>query len=390
MKMKKFEGERYKKIKLLMNSASFALLLSVVFFIYQTIDSKRDFMGVVDNLMQIENSLSTRYLGIFPEYVNNINGLLEESIKSRNASDSKDSVVIFEDVLYYGIRSDVEGFKRIMKNLLELSNGGSYITIAYYDPMGRPFKQMMFDKLVAEQYQDMYRNEMSTYYSSRRNLMMESAAMRTKYKGDSLRIMMNALLEKHYGDFCKRNSRGTVTKEKMMRRFNDFSFIDSMVTQRFYDSTRVSDRNKFAKSVDGMLRKIPLQRKANTDVEKRINRLCVSLDSVKAHYLNKNLDLISYTDYVNAYKGLSDLIEKMLSENENIEMLRLDETLMMSCWMCNVNGSGKAVFAFPSKYSTEEIGFASQDAAFVNYINTMLKGVRKRIMASYNEEDKAE
>ena len=113
-----------------MNSASFALVLSIALFIYQTIDSKRDFMGVVNNLMQIENSLSTRYLGVFPEYLGNINGLLEESINNHKALGTKDSVVIFQDVLYYGIRSDVDGFKRMMRNLLELSNNGSHITIA--------------------------------------------------------------------------------------------------------------------------------------------------------------------------------------------------------------------------------------------------------------------
>ena len=49
---------------------------------------------------------------------------------------------------------------------------------------------------------------------------------------------------------------------------------------------------------------------------------------------------------------------------------------MMSCWLTKVGDSEKAIFAFPSKYSTDEIGFTSQDKAFSKYIHTMLNGIK--------------
>jgi hypothetical protein len=49
---------------------------------------------------------------------------------------------------------------------------------------------------------------------------------------------------------------------------------------------------------------------------------------------------------------------------------------MMSCWMSIVNGKESAIFTFPSKDSTDEIGFISQDAAFSKYIQTMLNGMK--------------
>ena len=380
--MKKIDWEKYKKVKILMNSASFALVLSIAFFIYQTIDSKREFMGVVNNLMQIENSLSTRYLGVFPEYLGNINGLLEESINNHKALGTKDSVVIFQDVLYYGIRSDVDGFKRMMRNILELSNNGSHITIAYYNPEGLPFKQMMLDKLVSDKYQEAYRRDMNRFGVLRRDLLAESAKLRQEYSGDSLDVMMRALVEKHYGSFCEQNAIGSMTREDVLKRFNDRSFIDSLVSQRYYDSTRLADISRFDSSLRGITKKIPVSKKSKTDVEKRVNQLCVSLDSVKSRYLDRPVGNISYSDYVNTYKGLSYTICEMLDECENVDLLPLNESLMMGCWMCNVNGMGKAIFAFPSKYSTDEIGFTSQDAAFINYIKTMLSGVRKRVVAN--------
>ena len=54
------------------------------------------------------------------------------------------------------------------------------------------------------------------------------------------------------------------------------------------------------------------------------------------------------------------------------DLIELKEFLTMSCWLVR----DKAILAFPSKYSSEEIGFSSQDKAFVDYIHTMLVGVR--------------
>ena len=108
----KFKATKgYRIVKILMDSASFALFLSVAFFAYEMSEGKRETEEVVNNLMEIQNSLSTRYLGLFPEYISSINTLLEEALEHQKTSKYQDSIIIFEDVLYYGIRSDAEGFR---------------------------------------------------------------------------------------------------------------------------------------------------------------------------------------------------------------------------------------------------------------------------------------
>ena len=70
----KFKATKgYRIVKILMDSASFALFLSVAFFAYEMSEGKRETEEVVDNLREIQNSLSTRYLGLFPEYISSIN-----------------------------------------------------------------------------------------------------------------------------------------------------------------------------------------------------------------------------------------------------------------------------------------------------------------------------
>ena len=76
---------------------------------------------------------------------------------------------------------------------------------------------------------------------------------------------------------------------------------------------------------------------------------------------------------------LSKRISKLYSIYPNIELIPLQESLLMSCWMADINGKEHAIFAFPSKYSTEEIGFMSQDVAFADYIHKMLRGVRSNM-----------
>ena len=64
-----------------------------------------------------------------------------------------------------------------------------------------------------------------------------------------------------------------------------------------------------------------------------------------------------------------------------IDMVPLDDYLTMSCWMVKKSNPKevKTVLAFPSKFSSDEIGFYSQDEAFSKYIGTMLEGVRQNL-----------
>lgn len=81
------------KLRLILDSATFALLLSVFFFLYEMNRSAREKEEVVEELIGIKNNLTTRYLGLFPEYIDNINSLLKESVEHSNNSEERDSII---------------------------------------------------------------------------------------------------------------------------------------------------------------------------------------------------------------------------------------------------------------------------------------------------------
>ena len=94
------ESRAYRISKIIMDSASVAMIISIAFFAFEISEGKRETQEVVDNLVQIQNSLSTRYLGLFPEYISNINTVLEDALEHQMRTNKSDTVIIFEDVLY--------------------------------------------------------------------------------------------------------------------------------------------------------------------------------------------------------------------------------------------------------------------------------------------------
>lgn len=390
-----FKNSKLKRLVLLFSSAGFALILTIVLFVYQEISSKKEFVRVVDNLAQIENSLSTRvvgnltqienslstrYLGIFPQYIKNINSLLEDFIYEQKTTSKCDSVIIFEDVLYYGIRSDAAGFKKMIKNLLTISENGSHITIAYYDLNGMPFKQMVRDELISNKYQEGYSRDFLQYRNQVEKVRNECNAVEKTVSNDSLVIIYRNIVEKHFSEFFSEYAVSEEFKKLLISNVSDYKIFEPLICQRYFDSTKIDNRVKFEKSVKLMLKKLPYDNKKSASaIDERVNNLMLELDKIKNKNLNKDISLITYADYENTYRDLSLAIIEELSENGNIELLPLNENLMMSCWMVNSHERGLAIFAFPSKYSTEEIGFISHDMAFVRYINTMLQGIKSRM-----------
>lgn len=79
------------------------------------------------------------------------------------------------------------------------------------------------------------------------------------------------------------------------------------------------------------------------------------------------------------YIDMSRVIIGLYSNYPNIELLPLTESLMMSCWLTKIGKEERAIFAFPSKYSTDEIGFVSQDEAISRYIHKMLVGIKNNV-----------
>ncbi len=363
-------------IKRITQSATFALLLSIVFFAYQTSSGAKETKEVVENLEKIQSSLSTRYLGLFPEYIGNINLLLNDAINHENNTELRDSIIIFEDVLYYGIRSDAKGFREMMENLLTLTDNGCHVTIAYYNVDGFPFKQMIRDKLLSKEHQNQYRDDMSNYHTKMLHFKRELSSIDPNLSHHEYDKVAKQLVNKHFDNYFANYKEGDESMQYFFKHVDNRQRIDSIVTQHYYELTREESPQQFASGIKGMLNTLPQEMESNDAITLRVNKLCTNLDSITTHYLNKPLNDISYSDYYNMYKDVTLTIHDVLKRQPNIELIPLNESIMMCCWMSTMDGESNAIFAFPSKYSTDEIGFTSRDDAIVRYIHTMLNGIK--------------
>lgn len=366
-----------KQLKTLVNSATFALLISIALFVYEMSNSTKETERIVDNLVVIQNSLSTRYLGLFPEYIDNINELLDGAVKHQCKSDERDSVIIFEDVVYYGIRSDALGFRKMLENLLTLSNAGCHVTVAYYDVEGVPFKHMIRDKLISLEYQREFQGEIFLYKDKKQQLKKEVGLLDRNLSRSDFTAKVDSLMDELFG--------GTLLMKlydgspMAFRGIDDEDgFVDSLFSQYYYELTRSSKADAIYKNIDGMLKPLPQNEDNDHWIDKRINQLCMELDSVKRYYMEKPHKRVTYADFLNMYKEISVMICNVFAEQPNMELVPLNENLMMCCWMTIIGKEKRAIIAFPSKYSTDEIGFISQDAAIAKYVQTMLKGVKGR------------
>ncbi len=367
---------RAKKIRMILDSATFALLLSIVLFSYEMISGAQETKQIVDNLSEIQNSLSTRYLGIFPEYIDKINELLSDAVEQQNKNEIRDTVIIFEDVVYYGIRSDAHGFRKMVENLMTLSNNGCHITMAFYDVKGMPFKHMIRDKLIDYEHQICYRDDMSSYRRRVSQMRRESRNIEANMPRHEFEQKIKELLNKNFDNYLQKNPKRADSLSQFMSNIYSYVYVDSLLTQRYYEQTRAEDPKRFNSMVEGLLLPLPQRQDAIDATSLRVNQLCAELDEIKRHYMDKPKSDITYSDFYNMYKDISLAICDLLGQQPNIELLPLTESLMMCCWMSSINGREQAIFAFPSKYSTDEIGFISRDVNIARYIHTMLKGIR--------------
>lgn len=373
----KFFKNGGKKLKLIMDSATFALLLSVLLFSYEMISSTKESEQIVDNLREIQSSLSTRYLGLFPEYIDNINHLLDSAIEDQGKSEIRDSVIIFEDVLYYGIRSDAEGFRRMIENLMTLTNRGCHITIAYYDVNQRPFKQMIQDKLLSPEYKRGLRSDMDAYRTRVKEFRDECDKIVPQiYSHEEIEAKQRALINEYFDDYLVKNPLRGDSLHKVINNIYRSDLVYANLTQHYYEESFKANKKKIKATVDGLREPLPQKQGAVDATTLRVNQLFTKLDEIKNSYMDKPYEEITYNDFYNMYKDITLSICDLLSQQPNIELLLLKENILMCCWMSAVNGKTQAIFAFPSKYSSDEIGFISQDPAIARYIHTMLNGVR--------------
>lgn len=303
----------------IVSSAAVSLMITLIIFaVEQSEDAERtdamisNLEDISGDLLDVQNAVSTRYLGIFPDYLTEVNSLLEMRAP-------KDTIVIFEDVLYYGILSKPADFIKMNHMLLSHMDEGGHVTIAHYNPEGRTFRRMIRESRVAPEY---------------------FAAM--DIERDSLR----------------RRSAGVVD--------------DAPINEKYFALTRDKDPVAFERNVNRYLAPLSQHADLGGELGRELKALYQQLDSVKTYWLGgKPASDVSFSDYENMYKGLTGVLSDIY-ESHGVELIPIDEYLTMTCWLV----SGQAVLAFPSKYATDEIGFYSKDPAFSKYINTMLEGVR--------------
>ena len=295
----------------------FGLILTIAFFMIQTKESKQ----LVNNLMRIEQSLSTRHIGIFPDYLHNINKLLSET--SREQEDSA-KIIIFQDVLFYGAFYNGHAFKEMISQLTELSDRGRKIVIAYYDNGQDRRRGQMFREVVRESW--MRQQDLGKLSQEKRDLM-------SSLRNDNV------------------------------QRSNVFHLADSIVNEKYFACYRDSEWNEFSKRIEQI--RIPFYDETQKD-----NPLFLRIDNIKNQYLNKSFHAITFADINEMYYQVTEEL-KVFFGSHHVQLLPLNNYLTMSCWS---NGE-KALFAFPGKFAAEEIGFISSDRAILHYIDTMLEGV---------------
>ena len=364
--------------KKIFQSATFALLLSVAFFAYEMNSGAEESKEIVDDLKAIQNSLSTRYLGLFPEYIDNINELLEQAIENQDKQQAHDSVIICEDVLYYCIRSDAQGFRDMLTNLIILAQKGCPISIAYYDVKSFPFKNMINNSLISKDQQKLYRHDRKEY-RERMLLIKEAYNHIPKEKTAVERAeMMEKIINEHFDNYIVKQRAQASKKMSYSELRNQLANdrrVDSILCEKYFRATNAINPQKNNKLISELLRPLPISKGASS-AELKVDSLCLELDAIKQKHLNMPSNQVTYAAIKNMYAEITTAIANMLSGLKNVELVPLDEYLTMSCWMTIVNGKHTAIIAFPSKYSSDEIGFISQDVAFSTYIQTMLDGMK--------------
>jgi len=311
--------------KMMVGIAPLGLVLSIMFFTLQARESKE----LVANLSHIEQSLSTRHIGIFPDYLDRINQLLAET---PDYSGDTAQIIIFQDVLFYGALYNGKAFKKMVQQLAELAPR-TRIAIAYYDNVKDWRSGRMFREVVQQAW--MYQEDLPRLIQERSRI------------SDSLR-------EESAG-------RGESALNRLLR-------ADSIASERIFalyrDNTRNDRQNNFQRKQRKILQFNFYDAEANDDL------LFKRIDELINACFDRDVREITFYDIFTLYSRLTDEM-KAFFDTHNILTIPLNDYLTMSCWS---NGE-KVLFAFPGKHAAKEIGFISHDRAILDYIVTMFEGV---------------
>lgn len=331
-------SKTYKVLKAISTSAVVALILSFMFFTYdvykessQERRNQEHFDKTVDRLEQIRESLSTRFLGQFPSYLTEICNVFDGVRQN-------DTIIVFEDVVYYGIKSRPAEFCKFNRLLLNHARQGGVVIVAYYDNHindGTPYWTSVFHRMIEE---GRISQVFAKQLEAERSKQIRNLVDKTPQKIDQIA-----------------------------------SNVDEMFFRKTVELNRIKAEDDIKKYIE------PLT-SSNTESDIIINRMCQELDSIKQHYIGsgKTIDDVHFTDYEQMYSAITDCIIARYRDN-GVELVPLNEYLTMSCWLLKPAEASRpieAILAFPSKYASDEIGFYSQDASFATYITTILKGVK--------------
>lgn len=349
----------YRVLNFISKSAIIGLMITLVLFFVewangnkQERETRRQLNTTLEGLSTIEQSLSTRFLGIFPGYITNICDLFY-SIQEG------DSVIVFEDVLYYGIKSRPEEFRKYNHQLVKHALKGNHVLVAYYDydadsTSGKPVWEGVFHKMIVE---------------SRINA--EYIPMMASDRRARLRALTG--------------NRG----------WSAMASVDSAVCELYFAKGKRANLEKFGKDIQGYLDSALIAGIDTTVMLDTailiVDRMCLRIDSLKHACLDKPAKEVTFADYERMYRGMSEIIAETYLHS-GIELLPMNDYLTMSCWLVKPTHNEyqrptEAILAFPSKYSSDEIGFYSQAEAFSDYITTMQQGVKEDNINRFIRED---
>lgn len=371
--------------KLITGSATFTLILSIVFFVWQTYTNIRDNENITNNLLQVQQSLSTRYLGLFPEYIRSTNVMLRKALEKKDNFGS-DTIVIFEDVLYYGVTSDSKGFVEVNDKVLQLADKGAKVFVVYYKQKTPLFVKSLREQLFSP---NSYKHFIETQKNLNERIIKFQDEMRkimiirhnSKVVYDH-RVLMDSLADVYFSDIIDKESFEKQRKH-IARTSNDkFSpdvMAEMILNERFFSATRDENHKAFEEMID-IYRKPIIKDKDYSFKHQswqETMEMCLKMDTLRASLMEQPYDSISFDDFAMMFSGFTDIMEKEYAYHRNISLIPIEDYLTMSCWMVGNRYEGyNIIIAFPNRYFSSEIGFASQDDNIARYIHTILDGIR--------------
>ena len=383
----------FRVVKIIAESAAFALVISLILFGIEMFDNMKTSQELSKNLLEIQNSLSTKYLGKFPDFMPDINRLYE-------GAKAGDSIVIMEDVLFYGINSAPVDFYEASLKLFDLAANGSQVMISYYIPDGMAFNFMLQELLLSQKQYKNYRDTLMLFYQrshlyKREKMVVIDSCVANNFKRTETDREIASLLDKYFGDIFEQAdiekqkermiahepSRLTENDGNSIASRSDNALARALLIEKFFEKTKKEDLKSF-QSMVAMYRRPTMIAKVNessTRIQLEAQSMCLKMDSIRIKYLGRDntpVDKIKYSDFKNMFAEMTKVMEESYHRYPSITLVPIDEFISVRSWLVESReGAHKAIMAFPSRYSSSEIGFFTTDETTRDYIKTMQKGI---------------